>query len=46
VNDKIDATIDEINEHKSNLLQTEEGLNKTRLNNTKIIEKFRNLIEV
>lgn len=45
VNERIDATISEINEAKSKLQSTEDGLSKTRFHNTKIIDKFRALIE-
>ena len=45
VNEKIDVTISEINEEKAKLQSTEDGLNKTRLHNTKIIDKFKALIE-
>ena len=45
VNERIDTTIDEINEAKSKLQSTEDGLSMTRLLNTKIIDKFRALIE-
>ena len=45
VNERIDTTIDEINEAKSKLQSTEDGLSMTRLHNTKIIDKFRALIE-
>lgn len=45
VNNKIDSQIEEINKLVETLSSTEDGLNQTRLNNTKIIEKFRNLIE-
>ena len=45
VNEKIDVTISEINEAKTKLQSTEDDLNKTRLHNTKIIDKFRVLIE-
>lgn len=45
VNEKIDVTISEINEEKAKLQSTEDGLNKTRLHNTKIIDKFKTLIE-
>ena len=45
VNKKIDSQIEEINKLVETLSSTEDGLNQTRLNNTKIIEKFRNLIE-
>lgn len=45
VNEKIDVTISEINEAKAKLQSTEDDLSKTRLHNTKIIDKFRALIE-
>lgn len=45
LNEKIDTTIDEINEAKSKLQSTEDELSRTRLHNTKIIDKFRALIE-
>ena len=45
VNEKIDVTISEINEAKTKLQTTENDLNKTKLHNTKIIDKFRALIE-
>ncbi len=45
VNEKIDVTISEINETKSKLQSTEDELNQTRAHNTKIIDKFRALIE-
>lgn len=45
LNERIDTTIDEINEAKSKLQSTEDGLSRTRLHNTKIIDKFRALIE-
>jgi len=45
VNEKIDATINEITEEKKKLESTEDELNCTRLHNTKIIDKFRALIE-
>ena len=45
VNKKIDSQIEEINKLVETLSSIEDGLNQTRLNNTKIIEKFRNLIE-
>ena len=45
VNEKIDVTISEINEAKAKLQSTEDDLNKTRLHNTKIIDKFKALIE-
>lgn len=46
VNEKIDTTIEEIVSAKSELQTTENDLSNTRLHNTKVIEKFRNLIEV
>ncbi len=45
VNEKIDVTISEINEAKSKLQSTEDELNQTRVHNTRIIDKFRALIE-
>ena len=45
VNEKIDETISEIKDEKSKLQSTEDDLSKTRLHNTKIIDKFRALIE-
>ena len=45
VNKKIDVTINEIIDTKAKLQSTEDDLNKTRLHNTKIIDKFRALIE-
>ena len=45
VNEKIDVTISEIVEAKTKLQTTENELNNTRLHNTKIIDKFRALIE-
>lgn len=45
VNEKIEVTISEINEAKEKLQSTEDDLDKTRLHNTKIIDKFRALIE-
>lgn len=45
VNDKIDLTISEIAEQKAKLQSTEDDLNQTRLHNTKVIDKFRALIE-
>lgn len=45
VNEKIDVTMSEISEAKTKLQSTEDDLSKTRLHNTKIIDKFRALIE-
>lgn len=45
VNEAIDNELTEIKEIRKNLQDTEEDLNKTRLHNTKISEKFRMLIE-
>lgn len=45
VNDDIDKTIVEITEAKTKLQNTEDSLNTTRLHNTKIINKFKALIE-
>lgn len=45
VNEKIDVTISEISEAKNRLQSTENDLNQTRIHNTKIIDKFRSLIE-
>lgn len=45
VNEKIDLTMSEISDAKSKLQNTEDGLSTTRLHNTKIINKFRTLIE-
>lgn len=45
VNEKIDATIGEINEAKSKLQSTEDDLCKTKEHNKKIIDKFKALIE-
>lgn len=45
VNEKIDVTINEIIDAKAKLQSTENDLDKTRLHNTKIIDKFRALIE-
>lgn len=46
VNERIDVTISEIIEAKSKLQETEDDLNTTRLHNTKVIDKFKALIEV
>ena len=46
VNERIDVTISEIGETKAKLQSTEDDLNKTRLHNTKIIDKFKALIEM
>lgn len=45
VNEKIDVTINEIIDAKAKLQSTEDDLDKTRLHNTNIIDKFRALIE-
>lgn len=45
VNERIDVTISEINEAKAKLQSTEDDLNKTRVHNSKIIDKFKALIE-
>lgn len=45
INEKIDATIDEIAEQKAKLQSTEVELNNTKVHNAKIIDKFRSLIE-
>lgn len=45
VNEKIDVTLSEINEAKSKLQSTEDDLSKTKQHNTKIIDKFRALLE-
>lgn len=45
VNEKIDKTINEIIDAKAKLQSTEDDLDKTRLHSTKIIDKFRALIE-
>lgn len=46
VNEKIEATINEIDDAKEKLQQTENDLNKTKSHNTKIIEKFKALIDI
>lgn len=46
VNERIDTTIGEIATAKSELQVTEDDLYNTKLHNARIIEKFRNLIEV
>ncbi len=46
VNDKIDSKIAEIEKIEAGLAETKSGFDVTRLHNIKIIEKFRNLIEV
>ena len=46
VNCQIDAKISEIEDMKSKLQTTEDEMNITRLHNTKIIDKFKTLIEV
>lgn len=45
INEKIDRTIDEIEDAKSKLQHTEDDLNTTKSHNAKIIEKFKALIE-
>lgn len=45
VNEKIDATIEEIMEAKAELQNTEDDLSKAKDNNAKIINKFKALIE-
>ncbi len=45
INEKINATIDEIAEQKAKLQSTEVELNKTKIHNAQIIDKFRSLIE-
>ena len=45
VNEKIETNINEITEAKAKLQATEEGLNTTKEHNSKIINKFRALIE-
>lgn len=45
VNEKIEANMSEIAEAKAKLQATEEGLNTTKEHNSKIINKFRALIE-
>ena len=46
VNDKIDSKIAEIEKIEAGLAETKSVFDVTRLHNIKIIEKFRNLIEV
>ena len=45
VNEKIDIAISEIDEAKEKLQSTENDLNKTKVYNAKIIDKFITLIE-
>ena len=45
VNEKIEIAIDEIEEAKAKLQSTEDGLNTTKTHNSKIISKFKALIE-
>lgn len=45
VNEKIDIKLNEIIEAKTKLQATEDGLNNTREHNSKIISKFKALIE-
>lgn len=46
INEQIDGTVKEIKETKDQLQATEDELLTTKDNNAKIIEKFKNLIEV
>lgn len=46
VNDEIDKKIAEIESIENGLADAKTGFDSTRLKNVKIIEKFRNLIEV
>lgn len=46
VNDEIDKKIAEIESIENSLADAKTGFDSTRLKNVKIIEKFRNLIEV
>lgn len=46
INNKIDVQIEEIKETKEKLQMTENELDTTRLHNTKIIDKFKMLIEL
>lgn len=45
VNEKIDVTISEINDAKEKLQSTEDDLSKTKVHNSRIIDKFKTLIE-
>lgn len=45
-NELIDKEIKEIKEAKDRLSETENNLDSTRLHNTKVIDKFKALIEV
>ena len=45
VNERIDIKINEITEAKTKLQATEDGLNNTKAHNSKIISKFKTLIE-
>lgn len=45
INEKINETISEINEAKAKLQSTENDLNQTKVHNSKIIDKFKVLIE-
>lgn len=45
VNEKIDVTIGEIEDAKAKLQITEDDLSKTKLHNSKIIDKFKALID-
>lgn len=44
VNVQIDEKLEEIAEIKKNIQDTEDGLNQTRLNNTRIMNRFRELV--
>lgn len=46
VNDEIDSKIAEIEKIEAGLAEAKSGFDVTRLHNVRIIEKFRNLIEV
>lgn len=46
VNEKIDATICEIEDAKAKLQHTEEDLNTTKEHNAKIINKFKALLDM
>lgn len=45
VNEKIDVTLSEISEAKSQLQATENDLQATKEHNIKVIQKFKNIIE-
>ena len=46
INEEIDVRVSEIEEAKTKLQNTEDGLKNTRDHNAKVIEKFKALIEV